>query len=1110
MEWILYCFFAHCIFTVLGGHTTTPEELIFMRSFYHDCAGDNWNQKWDKLELDVCEEKKLFPGVTCETFVSTNPLRPGTFWTVTGIELGMNNLNCKALNFDLPHLKTLDLSGAFLDNDIITSISDNSPMLSKLNLGGSFASLRKPHSMAMILDERICKLKKLRCLYLNDNNITRIPECFGGHSFPLLRELDLSSNEIKNVSGNFATLNVTKLFLRDNQFGNGDVAMRMNPIRTLKSLSFFFSSFPNLYELDLSTNRIFGTIPKSICSTNIEFIDLSNNHITGFQNCSLGAKLKHLSVANNNLTSLNAFHMFGNLQTLDLSDNNLQGESLFPVASNDILFQLNLSNNGCTMNISENIKSMRALKSLDISRNNFYGSADKLSLLGTLTYLDISLNKFSGSLRVLATLRDLVYFDGSSNKFSGDIPTLGGAASSHHGRHFIKTLLLSSNNFINSFPFSHYWKLSSLEVLDFSDAGDISGIFPNHLPLSRKLKLLNLEGLNNIEAHGVGDGVVFFSNKTVRVYMNSNNGRYLCSTVHFSFGVESNIILSPLSLNYLNCRCDGSIGTPPLCFPCPKNAVCKEGNGKCVPNFFLDQQSRICKACRNGMKCKKFGITSENLEAEAGWYHGNGKMPMVNYYECPITQACMGNNEYGNLQCKTGYGGVLCASCVSNVTYRSILNLKGRCIKCQSATFKGRDWSTLGIILCICTFIVLPFLFSALVIARDTYSYVDENKWIRRQSQSDCLSGFFTYPPFLILLGHLTVLSTLITSFRGVDIPPVSMEILSYLSAFLDGNFLVFSRSLACALNISPEHRHMYVCLLPIIIFFILCVVYTISVIVLWRIWVIGKNHFEEDKSDIFNLKDRIFPEEILAIARRRLTKFFFWVVYVTYSASVMSGVRPLVCESYIINADLTGTPYNTFLGTNCTHKDNAVYTDSVVYGLIGLVVQGIIIPICGVLYLLRQRHLLKSNSIRLSLGFLYEHWRGDWISILAELCEVWRRLLISLVMLYFGRKNRSLLILLAWFYVASILFVIFLRPYKQNRQDVFTTRILSFAVMSINFIVIFLGLGNDRDFQPALLDTFFVIPNIFLCIYTMIWYFYRRITGKFQKYFTRLFLLTF
>ena len=74
-ELTLIFFLFHNTFTVLG-YETTPEEMLFVRSFYHDCSGSSWYERWNHLELDVCEEARLFPGITCELFISTNPLRP--------------------------------------------------------------------------------------------------------------------------------------------------------------------------------------------------------------------------------------------------------------------------------------------------------------------------------------------------------------------------------------------------------------------------------------------------------------------------------------------------------------------------------------------------------------------------------------------------------------------------------------------------------------------------------------------------------------------------------------------------------------------------------------------------------------------------------------------------------------------------------------------------------------------------------------------------------------------------------------------------------------------------------------------------------------------------
>ncbi|KAG5230496.1 LRR receptor serine/threonine-protein kinase [Salix suchowensis] len=244
---------------------------------------------------------------------------------------------------------------------------------------------------------------------------------------------------------------------------------------TLNSLK--FSSFPNLIELILSNNSLYGSIPSHIRSLkSLRLLSLAANHISGSIPKEMGmlSSLSKIYLHENYLGGLipasignlsHLFHLFlnqnelsgeippevgtlGSLGLLDLSDNNLSG--VLPASIGNLsnlnylylygnklsgfipseigmlehLYTLQLPYNNLEGTIPASIGNMRSLTSLLLSNNNLVGPIPpEMNNLTHLYSLQIAFNRLSGNLPQDVCLGGLLaLFAASNNHFTGPIP----------------------------------------------------------------------------------------------------------------------------------------------------------------------------------------------------------------------------------------------------------------------------------------------------------------------------------------------------------------------------------------------------------------------------------------------------------------------------------------------------------------------------------------------------------------------------------------------------------------------------------------------------------------------------------------------------------------
>ncbi|XP_059429264.1 receptor-like protein 6 [Corylus avellana] len=444
------------------------------------------------------------------------------------IDLSNNNLEGPLPIFflELQGLQFLSLSSNHFNSSLQLSVIPKLKNLYYLDLS---------HNKLKTFPDFLRNQSSLSFLDLSDNQIYgEIPNWVWKH--PNLSDVDLSYNFLVTLEGPILNLSLSTLDLHSNQL-QGQLPI-ISSVKYLDfSMNHFRSSIPaNIGQslastrfFSLSSNKLYGSIPRSICNiTHLLLLDLSNNSLSGtIPECLIsmsGMTLQILDLRTNNLigTIPEGFPNYCWLEFLGLNGNQLGGELPKYLANCTSLKHLDVGNNHIEGIFPFYLKSITFLKVLILRNNKFYGPITHLNPNATWPWLqivDIALNNFTGRLPIIpqsnwaAMMDDVVaqsreertegrsfdygyrytvtstikglalklvdiqtiftILDFSCNNFDGPIPEeIGGLA-------LLYILNLSHNALTGQIPPS-LGKLNNLESLDLSN-NELSGKIPVQL-----------------------------------------------------------------------------------------------------------------------------------------------------------------------------------------------------------------------------------------------------------------------------------------------------------------------------------------------------------------------------------------------------------------------------------------------------------------------------------------------------------------------------------------------------------------------------------------------------------------------------------------------------
>ncbi|KAF3567572.1 hypothetical protein DY000_02017244 [Brassica cretica] len=239
----------------------------------------------------------------------------------------------------------------------LSSVSFNFPYLQSLDLSGNYFFGPLPDSLS--------NLTRLTSLYLSGNSFSgSVPDSLG--SMPAVEELLLDNNRL-----------------------SGSVPASFNNLSSLK-------------RLEIQLNNISGEFPDLSSLKNLNYLDASDNRISGRVPLSLPGSVVQISMRNNLMegTIPESFRNLTSLEVVDLSHNKLSGSVPSFIFTHQTLQQLTLSFNGFTSLDSPYYSPSglpSELISVDLSNNQIRGSLPLfMGLLPKLSALSLENNSFSG------------------------------------------------------------------------------------------------------------------------------------------------------------------------------------------------------------------------------------------------------------------------------------------------------------------------------------------------------------------------------------------------------------------------------------------------------------------------------------------------------------------------------------------------------------------------------------------------------------------------------------------------------------------------------------------------------------------------------------------
>jgi len=349
----------------------TSSDKQGLLEFYEQCNGPRWSNTRNWGVGEPCAN--AWHGVIC------------VGGRVTELLLNLNNVACMGnLNVTglanyVHELRYIDLSDNLftgdLPNELFQMIELQSIILSGNRITGS-------------LSEDVGKLVNLRHIDLSANALRgALPRALGNLSKLEVLYLGESGIESRNdfvgpIPDSWMGLKALKhLSLAGNARIQGEV-----PDWLVNNLG------DSLEELTLSGCGLTGSIPPNVDQLKRLFVlDLGENKLSGsipIESLSRLRELRHVRLANNKLTGAldSSVSKLAHLETFDVSDNALAGD------------------------LPLEFFSLRNIEILDVSRNGFSGSLDRLSV-------EVGLDSTK-----TATI-NLRIFDASHNKLRGSIPS---------------------------------------------------------------------------------------------------------------------------------------------------------------------------------------------------------------------------------------------------------------------------------------------------------------------------------------------------------------------------------------------------------------------------------------------------------------------------------------------------------------------------------------------------------------------------------------------------------------------------------------------------------------------------------------------------------------
>ncbi|KAK8368543.1 hypothetical protein V6Z12_A01G048800 [Gossypium hirsutum] len=537
-------------------HGRLPVQLSNLRRLKHLSFGNNsFSGEIPSWLGSLTELRSLFLNHNNLNGVipfSLGNLSKLEIWTLSGNQLFGS---IPSSIFNISSLQKMDLSNNMLSGSIPPVSRDLlSIELINFNINNLTGHLSK--DIANMLSGRIpmslFKCKKLQMFSLSYNQLEG--------SLPRNSSILKRLCEIPRHIVNLTLLSV--LDFPDNNF-TGTIPHQIGNLQNLEYLHLGANNIlsghlppnvglwlPNLEQLHLDINQLFGSFPMSISNASqLTSLDISSNYFSGTIPDTLGnlRNLKRLNLETTNLSSsgmsfLSSLTNCRGLEVLCFGDNPLISGKL-PGSIGNLSSSLQKFY-GPACNIRGSIPSgfgnLSRLISIYLSHNKLTGMIPTtIGGLKELQKISFHHNKLDGPIPSdLCHLKKLAFLFLSSNKLSGPIPAcLGGLIA-------LRSLYLDSNMFSSTIP-STLTRISDLLILNLS-SNSLSGPLP--IDIGKWKVLTSMDLSNNQLSSDIPIGVADLQDVT---YFSLSNNR-IRGSIPESFGNLLSLEFLDLSRNNLS------------------------------------------------------------------------------------------------------------------------------------------------------------------------------------------------------------------------------------------------------------------------------------------------------------------------------------------------------------------------------------------------------------------------------------------------------------------------------------------------------------------------------------------------------------------------------
>ncbi|XP_019190167.1 PREDICTED: probable leucine-rich repeat receptor-like serine/threonine-protein kinase At3g14840 [Ipomoea nil] len=231
---------------------------------------------------------------------------------------------------------------------------------------------------------------------------------------PFLKTIDLSRNYLSGtIPPQWASTNLEYLSILVNRL-SGPIPKYLGNITTLVYLS-------------LENNMFNGTVPPELGKlANLQNLILSANSLTGELPKELNAltKLTELRLSSNKFTGkLPSFQTFKNLQNLEVQASGFEGPIPQNISVLTSLTELRISElNGGGASRFPTLTNMTGMRTLMLRRCNISGTIPNITYMTGLQQIDLSFNNLEGGIDGLQGLNFVHYMFLTNNSLSGKIP----------------------------------------------------------------------------------------------------------------------------------------------------------------------------------------------------------------------------------------------------------------------------------------------------------------------------------------------------------------------------------------------------------------------------------------------------------------------------------------------------------------------------------------------------------------------------------------------------------------------------------------------------------------------------------------------------------------